>query len=260
MSVTAPETPSIEDLVARYHAWLRDRTALKKIRHWTEITTPFLDRHNDCIQIYARREESGFLLTDDAHTLNDLEMSGCTLDKPKRREMLLTTLNGFGVRLVEGALQLHATADNFALRKHNLIQAILAVNDLFYLATATVKNLFFEDVNAWLDLIGVRYLPRVKVPGVSGFDHVFDFAIPKSPSQPERLLKAVTNPNRETAQSFAFAWLDTKENRPANAMALAIINDNERAVPNTVTDAFRAYGIESVLWSQRERARERLAA
>jgi len=73
MSVTAPETPSIEDLVARYHAWLRDRTALKKIRHWTEITTPFLDRHNDCIQIYARREESGFLLTDDAHTLNDLE-------------------------------------------------------------------------------------------------------------------------------------------------------------------------------------------
>lgn len=260
MSLTVPEPASIEDLVSRYHAWLRDRTALKQIRNWTEITTPFLDRHNDCIQIYARREESGFLLTDDAHTLNDLEMSGCTLDSPKRRDMLRTTLSGFGVRLLDGALQVHATAENFALRKHSLIQAILAVNDLFYLATATVKNLFFEDVNAWLDLSGVRYLPRVKVPGVSGFDHVFDFAIPKSPTQPERLLKAVTNPNRDSAQSFAFAWLDTKENRPANAMALAIINDHERAVPNTVTDAFSAYGIESVLWSQREEARERLAA
>ena len=260
MSLTVPETPSIEDLVARYHAWLRDRTALKQVRHWTEITTPFLDRHNDCIQVYVRREESGFLLTDDAHTLNDLEMSGCSLESPKRREMLRTTLNGFGVRLVESALEVHATAENFALRKHNLVQAILAVNDLFYLATATVKNLFFEDVNAWLDLSGVRYLPRVKVPGVSGFDHVFDFAIPKSRSQPERLLKAVTNPNRDSAQSFAFAWLDTKENRPAHAMALAIINDNERPVPSTVMEAFRAYGIGSVLWSQRELAREGLAA
>lgn len=260
MSVALPETPSIEDMVASYHAWLRDRTVLKQIRNWTEITTPFLDRHNDCIQIYARRDESGFLLTDDAHTLNDLEMSGCSLDTPKRREMLRTTLNGFGVRQADGALQVHATAETFALRKHSLVQAILAVNDLFYLATATVKSLFFEEVNAWLDLSGVRYLPRVKVPGVSGFDHVFDFAIPKSASRPERLLKAITNPNRDSAQSFAFAWLDTRGNRPPNAMAYAIVNDNERAVPNTVTDAFRAYGIESVAWSRREDARAALAA
>ena len=146
------------------------------------------------------------------------------------------------------------------MRKHNLIQAILAVNDLFYLATATLKNLFFEDVTAWLDLSGVRYLPRVKVPGVSGFDHVFDFAIPKSPHQPERFLKAVTNPNRDSAQSFVFAWLDTKENRPASATAYAVINDNDRMVPSTVTDAFLAYGVEPVLWSQRQAVQDRLAA
>lgn len=260
MSATVLETPSITDMVARYHAWLRDRTVLKQIRQWTEITTPFLDRHNDCIQIYASVGEGGFVLTDDAYTLNDLEMSGCSLDSPKRKEMLRTTLNGFGVRLVDGALQVHATAENFAVRKHNLIQAILAVNDLFYLASPTVKSLFLEDVTDWLDLSGVRYLPRVKVPGLSGFDHVFDFAIPKSSVRPERLIKAVTNPNRESAQSFAFAWLDTQPTRPTNAAAYAIVNDNERAVPSTVTDAFAAYGIESVLWSQRDVAREGLAA
>ena len=255
-----PEQASIAELVTRYHAWLRDRTVLKQIRQWTEITTPFLDRHNDCIQIYASKADSGFLLTDDAYTLNDLEMSGCSLDSPKRKEMLRTTLNGFGVRLVDGALQVHATADNFALRKHNLIQAVLAVNDLFYLASPTVKSLFLEDVTAWLDLSGVRYLPHVKVPGLSGFDHVFDFGIPKSPSRPERLVKAVTNPNRDSAQAFAFAWLDTQPTRPADAVAYAFINDNERAVPATVTDAFAAYGIMSVRWSERENAREELAA
>lgn len=260
MSVTSPEPDSIEAMVGKYHAWARDRTILRQIRHWTEITTPFLDRHNDCIQIYARKDDMGFLLTDDAYTLNDLEMSGCSLDTPKRREMLRTTLNGFGVGLVEDALQVHATADNFALRKHNLVQAILAVNDLFYLAAPTVKSLFLEDVTAWLDLNGVRYLPRVTLRGQSGFDHVFDFGIPKSPVGPERLVKAMTNPNRDSAQSFAFAWMDTQPTRAPNAVAYAIINDNERTVPATVTDALRAYGISYALWSRRDDVRVELAA
>jgi hypothetical protein len=260
MTAAASATAELGDLVARYHTWLRDRTVLKQLRQWTEITTPFLDRHNDCIQIYVRKENGGFLLTDDAHTLNDLEMSGCGLDSPKRQEMLRITLNGFGVRLTEKALEVHATADSFALRKHNLIQAILAVNDLFYLASPTVKSLFLEDVTAWLDASGVRYLPRVKIPGLSGFDHVFDFAIPKSASRPERLAKAITNPNRDSAQTFAFAWLDIRETRPSDATAYAIINDNDRIVPSTVVDAFTAYRIKTILWSRRDDVREELAA
>ena len=259
MSGTSTATPDIGDLVARYHAWLRDRTVLKKIGRWTEITTPFLDRHNDCIQIYAQKDEAGLMLTDDGYTLSDLEISGCSLGSPKRRKILHMTLNGFGIRHAGGALQVSATADNFAIRKHNLIQAILAVNDLFYLAAPTVKSLFLEDVTAWLDLNGVRYLPRVKIPGPSGFDHVFDFAIPKSPTSPECLLKAVTNPNRDSAQGFAFAWLDTQPIRPPNAHAYAVLSDNERAIPSTITDAFAAYGISALPWSLRERARVDLA-
>jgi hypothetical protein len=260
VSGTPQQSTEIDDLVSRYHSWLRDRTVLKKIRQWTEITTPFLDRHNDCIQIYAKKDDRGFLLTDDANTLNDLEISGCSLDSAKRREMLQTTLNGFGVKLVDRALQVSATAESFAIRKHNLIQAVLAVNDMFYLATSTIKSLFLEDVTAWLDESGVRYIPHVKIPGLSSFDHVFDFAIPKSQTSPERLLKAVTNPNRDSAQNFAFAWLDIQPVRPANGIAYAIINDNDRQVPATVTEAFAAYGINSVLWTQRDGAREALAA
>jgi len=43
----------IATLVDRYQAWLKDRTVLKQVNGWTEITTPFLDRHNDYVQIYA---------------------------------------------------------------------------------------------------------------------------------------------------------------------------------------------------------------
>jgi hypothetical protein len=260
MSETPAASNEISELVSRYHAWLRDRTVLKKIRQWTEITTPFLDRHNDCIQIYVKNDEGGLLLTDDGYTLNDLEISGCSLDSPKRKEMLQTTLNGFGVKVVSGALQVKATPENFALRKHNLIQAILAVNDLFYLATSTVKSLFLEDVTSWLDLSGVRYIPHIKIPGTSSFDHVFDFAIPKSRTSPERLLRAITNPNRDSAQNYAFAWMDTKPARAENAIAYAFINDNERLVPTSVVDAFSAYGINSILWSEREMSRDVLVA
>lgn len=253
----------IEDLVARYHAWLRDRTLLKQMKGWTEITTPFLDRHNDYVQIYASRSDNSIILTDDGYTLDDLEASGCSLDSPKRKALLQTALNGFGVKLEGRALTVHATPDNFPLRKHNLIQAVLAVNDMFALAAPLTKSLFWEEVAAWLDLCDVRYLPRVRLPGASGFDHTFDFAIPRSRRQPERLLRAIASPTREKAENFAFAWVDTadaRRDRDAEPVAYAIINDNDRPVPSTVTDALDAYRIKAVAWSMRDTVREELAA
>ena len=98
---------------------------------WVEITTPYLDRHNDALQIYARSENGAFVLTDDSYIIHDLEASGCKLDTEKRKDLLQMTLNGFGVKLNHEAIEVQATPENFPLRKHNLIQAMLAVNDLF---------------------------------------------------------------------------------------------------------------------------------
>ncbi|HYA18772.1 MAG TPA: DUF1828 domain-containing protein [Bryobacteraceae bacterium] len=205
----------IEKLLSEYRTWLRDKTSLREINGtWVEITTPYLDRHNDALQIYVRRGDSGFVLTDDSYTIHDLEASGCNLHTDKRQDLLKMTLNGFGVKLNNEALEVHATAENFPVRKHSLIQAMLAVNDLFYLAKPVVESLFFEDVVAWLDMNDIRYTPRVKFPGISGYDQFFDFVIPKSRRQPERILQAITTPTREKAQSFIHAWNDTRPTRP----------------------------------------------
>jgi hypothetical protein len=69
------------------------------------------------------------VLTDDGYTLQDLEQSGCKLDSGRRQGLLKMTLNGFGVQLNDRALEVHTSPDNFGLRKHNLVQAMLAVND-----------------------------------------------------------------------------------------------------------------------------------
>lgn len=250
----------IQDLLDSYLKWLKDKTKLRQVDNWVEITTPFLDRHNDCLQIYAQKDNGGYILMDDGYIINDLETSGCKLDSPKRQELLNTVLNGYGVQLVGGTLQVRTTNENFALRKHNLVQAMLSVNDLFYLAQSTVASLFYEDVTNWLDLNEIRYIPKVKFTGKTGFDYLFDFGIPQSKTQPERLLKAVTHPNREAAQSAILSWLDTKEVRKPGSKFYAVLNDIEHGVSPDVIDALYSYEVVPIIWSRRAEVLEELAA
>jgi hypothetical protein len=250
----------IQDLIDNYVKWLKDKTVLRQVKDWVEITTPYLDRHNDYLQIYAKRQNAGYLLTDDGYVLEDLEQSGCKLESAKRQALLRITLNGFGVQANEGRLEIHASPDNFALRKHNLVQAMLAVNDLFYLAVPMVASLFYEDVIAWLDLHEIRYTPKVKFTGKSGYDHLFDFVIPKSRSYPERILHTINRPNRDSAQVLAFSWIDTKEVRPPESRAYALLNDSDQTISTSVVDALRSYDVNPILWSKREDVRKELAA
>ena len=251
----------IEQLLQNYRGWLRDKTTLRQVDgDWVEITTPYLDRHNDALQIYVRSENGGYILTDDKYTVHDLEASGCNLHTGKRQDLLKTTLNGFGIKLQDEALEIHATADSFPLKKHNLIQAMLAVNDLFYLAKPVVESLFFEDVVSWLDANEIRYTPEVKFTGISGYDHLFNFVIPKSRKQPERVVQAVNRPTRETALSFINAWTETRQTRTPESKAYAVLNDMERPVPGNVIDAFRNYQIRPVPWSDRAQVVPELAA
>jgi hypothetical protein len=250
----------LERLLHEYLAWLKDKTVLRQIDDWIEITTPYLDRHNDYEQIYAKKANGGFILTDDGYTIDDLEQSGCRLESPKRQDLLKMTLNGFGVRLHDRALEVHATPENFALRKHNLVQAVLAVNDMFCLAVPMVTNLFYEDVVSWFDLHEIRYTPKVKFTGKTGYDHLFDFVVPKSRQQPERIIQTVNRPNRDTTQAVAFSWIDTKEVRPPDSRSYALLNDSEHTVSQAVVDALSNYDVRPVPWSQRESIREELAA
>ena len=250
----------IQDLLDQYAEWIKDKTVLREVNGWTEITTPYLDRHNDYLQIFAKKDDRGFVLTDDGYVIEDLEQSGCQLDSKKRRQLLEMTLNGFGVRMDNTALTTRASTSNFAVQKHNLVQAMLAVNDLFYLAAPTVASLFLEDVTVWLDRNDVRYTPKVKFTGESGYDHVFDFVIPKSKAKPERILKAINYPSRNNAEAVAFAWIDTSKVRPPGSQAYVFLNDSEHVPSGSVIEALHQYELRPVPWSERESVRQELAA
>ena len=52
----------IKQLLDGYLGWLRDNTVLRQMEDWVEITTPYVDRHNDRLQIYAKRQQEGYVL------------------------------------------------------------------------------------------------------------------------------------------------------------------------------------------------------
>ena len=253
-------TTDLQSMLDQYWAWLKDKTTLRQVDDWIEITTPHLDRHNDALQIYAKRGESGFLLSDGGYVLDDLENSGCSIDTPKRQALLDLALGGFGIRKNGNSLEVNATQENFPLRKHNLLQAMLAVSDLFYLASPLVTSLFLESVEDWLNESGIRYIPNIKLSGKSGYDYMFNFVIPKSDTQPERAINAINQPSRQTALSFVFAWLDTRENRQPDARAYAILNDDRRSVNPSVLEALSEYDVQPIAWSARENAVAELIA
>ncbi|WP_420239139.1 DUF1829 domain-containing protein [Telmatobacter bradus] len=250
----------IQHMMDGYVTWLRDKTSLREVGEWVEITTPLLDRNNDLLQIYVKRDGSNYILTDDGYTLDDLEQSGCKLDSQKRQDLLRVTLNGFGVRQHERALEVHATVDSFPLKKHSLLQAMLGVNDLFYLAKPHTSSLFYEDVVAWMEKSDIRFVENAKFTGKTGYDHLFDFVIPKSRTKPERIVRPINHPDKNSVRDFVFAWVDTRETRHPDSQAYAILNDAEQLIKTDVTEALASYSIKAVRWTERETIRMELAS
>lgn len=247
-------------LIDNYVAWLGENTQCVNQGDIFEITTPFLDRHNDHLQIYVEPVEQGYRLTDDGYILSDLELSGCGVDSPHRRDLLKYILSGFGVREESQALVSEATDANFPQRKHALVQAMLAVNDLFLTARPRIQAIFFEDVSSFLDAHEVRYSPNVEFTGKSGFIHRFDFIIPKSRKKPERIVRAINRATRDTVFPALFSWTDTKEARSKDSRLLVFLNDAEKTPSADVLAAFRQYDVDAILWSDREKHAAELAA
>lgn len=243
-----------QDLINQYIKWLKESLNIKKIDNIYEITTPFLDRHNDHLQIFIKPGDSnnGFYLTDCGYTINDLKLAGVEFNTPRRKMLLNTIINGFGVKLKNDEIFVESNKKSFPHKKHNLLQAMLSVDDLFTVASPTVAQFFMEDVESFLLEKNIRYLKNVKFAGKSGYDQKFDFAIPASLKEPERILSAINKPDKQKVFLLNFTWSDVKETRSENARCYAVLNDEER-ISTDLIRASKPYGVTPVRWSQREK-------
>lgn len=241
-----------DELVTNYVNWLRQRIKIAEVNDYCEITTPFLDRHNDSLQIYLKKEGSDLILTDDGYTIKDLNLSGFELNTEKRKKLFDSILNGFGVKNVNDELVIESNYENFPQKKHNFIQAILAINDLFILSSPNIESFFREDVERFLNLNSVRFIPSVKFTGKSGFDHYFDFVIPASRDNSERVIRTVNKANRQSVTSLIFSWNDIKDVRTTNSKMLVVLNDMDYKLNPEYVSALKQYSLLPIEWSKRE--------
>ena len=133
------------------------------------VTTPFLDRHNDYTEILIIDTHDGsYRLTDDGYTINDLELSGFDFNTPKRKTTLLTTASRFGVSInEESALEIKSSLSNMPLKKHMLLQCMVAVNELFMLSKGSILSYFIDDVVDFFEKNEIRYTKDINIIGKS---------------------------------------------------------------------------------------------
>jgi len=241
-----------QELIDAYLAWLGEGISVESLENACELTTPFLDRHNDHLQVYAVKRGGSILLTDDGYVLSDLRTSGLDMNTPKRKSTLQLIINGFGVRRDGNQLTIEASVKNLGQRIHSLVQAMLAVNDMFVLSQPRVATYFWEDVKSFLDEHLVRYSTRIKIAGKSGYDHAIDFLIPKSHTRSERFLQAINVPNKNTISSYLFSLTDSREIREEDIEAYAFLNDRDGDVGGEIVEALQSYQVKPALWSRRE--------
>jgi hypothetical protein len=252
----------IKDLSHSYIEWLKQKISFKDLGGAIEITTPFMDRHNDYLQIYVQETNNKLRLTDSGYIITDLKLTGCDVfSSPKRKSIFQTIINDYGIKISEkNELFIDATISNFPQKKHMLVQAMMTVNDMFMTARDNVQSIFLEEVDQFLFTQDIRYTENISFTGKSGFPQTFHFVIPRSKQQPERILHAINNPTRQYVENLLFAWSETKDTRRPDSKLYAILNDSERGVRQELSNALSEYEVKSFIWSNRRAYVEELSA
>jgi len=246
----------INNSITEYYNWLRDRTQVSKNNEsdWYVITTPFLGLFNDNIEIYAKLDGKNLILSDDGHTLSNLELIGAPiLRSPKRKEWLDMILINYGVELKDNEFQTKGSEKDFNQKKHNLICAISEISDMAMLAKHTVSSLFREDVKEFFDERNIIYTPQFIAKGGTGIEFTFDFQI--AGRQKELVIKSFNTLNKLNVPNFLFGWEDIKTSREKisgkQLKGLAIVNDIEKELKQEYIGALEGKGADIIIWSQR---------
>ena len=214
-----------------------------------------MNTFNDSIEIYAKREGDKIILSDDGETLYNLELGGASITRSqKRKQYLDNILNNYGITLA-GASELTVVANekSFAQKKLNLLSAISEANDLYVLSKHSVESVFKEDVQKYLDEQGIIYTPHFISKGSTGLEFTFDFQI--AYQHTEIVIKAFNTINKMNLPQFLFTWNDIQPVRERlsnkKVIALAIVNDVERAVKAEYIEAIFSKNAQYLPWSKR---------
>lgn len=242
-------------MIKGYTDWLNSNFSAVKVGEFYELTTPYLDRYNDHIQIYVKQNENGsYFLTDDGYIIGNLISAGVPmLRSAKRRETLMRIARNFGVTVNGNDLEIQATRSERPQRTHMLLQAMLTIDDMFIAEPNNVKSFFTEDVGLYLDSHDIFYSRDFSLVGKTGSLYVYDYHMQRTRSKPERYCKAINKITESSRNLTLFNWIDTQEKRADNGELILFLND-DKEINGSDLEALQTYNVHYILWSQRQNA------
>lgn len=241
--------PFKDDFIALLHKRTKEYQINKNI---TRITTPLLDKNNDAIEVYVIHNGDQIKITDDGYIINDLDISGLTIERGSIRERYLQNiLSNHGVELGENnELKVNADSNNYSVKMYLLVQCMSKISDLYVLNKPNVKSLFNEDVKEFFIFNDIRFIENPFFIGKSRLTTQYDFAIPRFKDAPERIIKVTSNISLSFAKTTVFGWEDIKQNRDKNSVLYIIMDDRNKEPSQDTSVALRSYDIKPVKWTK----------
>ena len=251
-----------DSLVSDYYTWLKEKTFVtqSETSDWVLISTPFFGAFNDGIELYAKKVNDKITLSDNGETINNLSLLGVEFNRSKKRlELLQRILRNHGVKFQNNEFVVEATDKDFVQKKHNILSAILEINDLSVFSKPSVTSVFREDIGGYLDELDIVYTPDFILRGSTGIEFTFDFQVAYKNS--EVAIKAFNGLNTLNLPSFLFSLEDIKATRQKVAhkelKAVAIINDKGKEIKNEYLEAITSKGAQYILWTEKENERSK---
>jgi len=243
----------IQKMINDYSAWLKAEISTATFGEYTELTTPYLDRFNDYMQIYVKQNDNGTIsLTDDGYIIGSLISSGMTFKKNSNRyKMLERIATNYGVSIDGEEITTMATTHNFPQKKHMMVQSMLAIDDLYIASPEGVKDLFLEDIETYFVANDIFYARDFSLLGKTGTVYTYDFLLQRTKNKPERFCKGFNKLNLSRRDLTLFNWIDTQEKRGNSGELIVLFND-DNSVSSEVLTGFDNWGVKTVPFSKRD--------
>ena len=243
----------IKQMIDDYANWLKREIVVSEYGEYYELTTPYLDRFSDYLQIYVKQDENGKItMTDDGYIIGNLLSSGISFKSGSKRKLMLDKImRNYSLQLNEHSITAIATAHNFPQRKQQMVQAMLAIDDMFESRPESVKDFFIEDIQTFFDANEIYYSRDFSLIGKTGSLYTYEFHFQRTKQKPEKFCKAINRLRESNRNLTIFNWIDTQEKRNNEGQLIIILNDENRINPPDI-EALKSYNIVPVLFSERQ--------
>ena len=245
----------INKLIAEYTSWLNSKISVAKYGETYELTTPFLDRFNDYLQIYVTPEKDGDLtLTDGGYIIDNLQASGVMLKQGgKKMNRINQIIKNYGLSIEDYCIKTVSKESQFPQKKHAMVQAMLAIDELYETEPRAEKDFFAADVKSYLDNNSIYYSDGVAFEGKSGSTATYDLLFQRNKNHPERLCNIVSRMTESSRNMMIFNWMDISPIRKPDSMLIVILNDIVREVEEKDINALESYNITPARFSEPEK-------